>query len=156
VPTIELKYTWEAFDRDARLLAERICLLPGDALAILKARKDGGLYLGKMIEEIKGVEAYCINCQLEESEGEPVIKLVNPPPGLSKRRVFVITERANSGLWLYTVKEYLEEEMGCTVIIVTIHFCEGSIVEPDIYLSKVPKKVHLQYQWEHEHGLESG
>jgi len=148
MPTTEIKYTWDEFERDYRLLADRICLMPGDAIAILKARRDGALLLGKMIEEIKGVEAYCINCRLEESEGEPIIKLVDPPSGLSGRRVFLVTEMANSGFWLDTVKKYLEEEMGCTVIIVTIHFCEGSIVEPDIYLRKIPRKVRVKYQWE--------
>lgn len=90
---------FDMFENLTEILAERIHLQEGDAIAVLNASRNGGVFLGRMMELWKGVEIFELNYSVQKAEGAPIIDFVGPfPPGLTNRRVFLLTEMLNSGL----------------------------------------------------------
>jgi|GEM_PF-1578885 len=145
----EIECGWVQFEEYCEILAKAIHLKPGDAIAVLKANRDGGIFLGRMIEEFKGVEVFELN-YLVNADGEDLeIKPVRPPsPGLANRHVFLVTEIVNSGRILCSAVDDLKNHAS-DVTVVSIYYREGSILPKNInfiHLIKVDRPV--RFKWE--------
>jgi hypothetical protein len=82
------------------ILAERIILQEGDAIAVLNAKRDGGVYLSRIVELEKGVEIYELNYSVTQTENGLLVEIIGPfPPGLVNRHVYLLTDIVNSG-WI--------------------------------------------------------
>jgi len=150
VDTTEIECSWRQFEDYCEILANRIRLREGDAIAVLKACRDGGVFLARMMELLKGVEVYELCYSVREIETGTLIEVIPPfPAGLVKRRVFLLTEIVNSGRILNkAVKDLLERS--AEVIIGSIYYREGSIIPPNIHfihLIKVDRPVRFT-PWE--------
>ena len=146
----EIECGWRQFEEYCEILADRISLQEGDAIAVLKASRDGGVFLGRMMELLKGVGVHELNYSVKETEDGLLIEVIPPfPAGLAKRRVFLLTEIVNSGRVLNkAVKDLLEYTTN--VIIGSIYYREGSVVPIDIqyiHLIKVDRAVRFT-PWE--------
>ena len=144
-----LRCGWSQFEEYCEVLAEKIILKEGDALAVLKASRDGGLFLGRMMELLKGAGIYELNYSVERTEGGPQIKHIGPfPPGLVRRNVILLTEIVNSGQIISQAVRDLRD-CGNTVTAASIYYRIGSIISPDIdfiHLIRVDRAV--RFKWE--------
>lgn len=145
-----IKCDWNQFESYCEILAKKISLNEGDAIAVLQAKREGGLHLGRMMEFLKGVEVYELNYSVNETESGLAIEVIGPfPPGLANRHVFLLTEIVNSGLIFGQAVEDLEGR-GNRITGASIYYREGSIVPPHIcyiHLIKVDCGVRFT-EWE--------
>lgn len=141
--TNKIDYSYDQFESDCRLLAEKIHPTPDDAVVALKANRPGGLFFAKELESLDKFErVFELNYALIGRTAQ----MIGPLHGyLRNRRVFVLTEIANSGRILQQAIKDLQAN-GNSVVVVAIHYRKGSQVKPNIYLHQVMHDVH--YPWE--------
>lgn len=143
----EITCDFDEFERCCELLAKRIKLGKGDAVAVLKARRRGAVYLAVLMESLKDIEVFMLNYQAEGVGKNLHFRHVGElPAGLRNKRVYLLTDIANTGDILSRAIKDLEEA-GNEVIVCVIHYRIGSKVKPDIYIKEVDR--HVRYSdWE--------
>lgn len=143
----EITCDFDEFERCCKLLARRIELRERDAVAVLKATRPGAIYMAALMESLKGIDVYTLNYEIRAYGKKIQANLVGQlRAGLRKRRVFLLTDIANSGKILKRARKDLKDA-GNEVIICVIHYRKGSKVKPHIHIKEVDRNVRYS-DWE--------
>lgn len=138
-----LKYTQEQFDNDCKIIVKKLKKIRfGTIVAIAR----GGLWLGVRLSNVLSVPLTIVSfrsykAKKQMSSGMFSVSLLTP----IKDPVLLVDDIADSGVTLYTVKEWLK---GHKVTTVTLFYKPRSVITPDMFVRKVDNNTWVVFPWE--------
>ncbi|MFA6171110.1 MAG: phosphoribosyltransferase family protein [Patescibacteria group bacterium] len=147
---IKEKYSWEEFERDVKILADKVKMdyLPDAVVAIA----EGGWVPGRIIKKYIKADYFSIGCRHhDENYGE--MEEVQVYQEIDKKNIFgkkilVIDEICDSGKTLKKVSEILKAMGPQEVRSAVIHVRHSSAFAPDYFLEKKSNDNYIVYPWE--------
>ncbi|PJA86955.1 MAG: hypothetical protein CO141_02060 [Candidatus Moranbacteria bacterium CG_4_9_14_3_um_filter_42_9] len=148
-----IAYDWDQFEEYCKLLAEKIDLSKGAAIAVLMTSSEDGVYISRMLEHFKNEVPFELNYESVGKGVNATFELIGPfPPGLNNRLVYLVSGAAFYGRKLRQAAKDLQDH-GSKVLFVVIHCFRESKIKPHIHLFEVEGKIRdILHPWDNNKG----
>ncbi|MDO8514514.1 MAG: phosphoribosyltransferase family protein [bacterium] len=129
---------WYKFEKEARLLAQKIDYTPDIVIGIAR----GGIIPAALLSKFLGVKDTCVIKMQREGEGRQISAYVLSD--VSNKKVLLVEDMIETGRSLIAGKKYLEER-GAEVKTACLYTMPISEIRPDYLLKEVSNVVNFPW-----------